>query len=153
MFCKKGVLRNFAKFTGKHLCQSLFFNKVAGLKPATLLKKRLWCRCFLVTFVKFLRKLFLTEHLRWLVFQETSRTIFYSNVFLKVIKFPLFLYQWSVLFNFKGGHTLTTMKNWWYRWPCKIRIFLRLYHTLSSIFNILLATACERFFWFQYSSS
>ena len=28
VFCKKGVLRNFAKFTGKHLCQSLFFNKV-----------------------------------------------------------------------------------------------------------------------------
>ena len=25
---KKGALRNFAKFTGKHLCQSLFFNKV-----------------------------------------------------------------------------------------------------------------------------
>ena len=23
---KKGVLRNFAKFSGKHLCQSLFFN-------------------------------------------------------------------------------------------------------------------------------
>ena len=32
VFCKKGVLRNFAKFTGKHLCQSLFFNKVAGLE-------------------------------------------------------------------------------------------------------------------------
>ena len=30
VFCEKGVLRNFAKFTGKHLCQSLFFNKVAG---------------------------------------------------------------------------------------------------------------------------
>ena len=28
MFCKKGVLRKFTKFTGKHLCQSLFFNKV-----------------------------------------------------------------------------------------------------------------------------
>ena len=27
---KKGVLKNFAKFTGKHLRQSLFFNKVAG---------------------------------------------------------------------------------------------------------------------------
>ena len=26
--CRKGVLRNFAKFTGKHLCQSLFFNKL-----------------------------------------------------------------------------------------------------------------------------
>ena len=28
---KKGVLKNFAKITGKHLCQSLFYNKVAGL--------------------------------------------------------------------------------------------------------------------------
>ena len=35
---RKGVLRNFAKFTGKHLCQNLFFNKVTGLRPATLLK-------------------------------------------------------------------------------------------------------------------
>ena len=30
VFCKEGVLRNFSKFTGKHLWQSLFFNKVAG---------------------------------------------------------------------------------------------------------------------------
>ena len=37
MFCKKAVLRNFAKFTGKHLCQGPLFNKVAGLRPATLL--------------------------------------------------------------------------------------------------------------------
>ena len=35
MFCKKGILRNFAKFAGKHLCQSLVFNKVAGLRPST----------------------------------------------------------------------------------------------------------------------
>ena len=33
---RKVVLRNFGKFTGKHLCQSLFFNKVAGLRPANL---------------------------------------------------------------------------------------------------------------------
>ena len=32
MLCKKAVLRNFAKFTGKHMCQSLVFNKVAGLR-------------------------------------------------------------------------------------------------------------------------
>ena len=63
MFCKKVVLRNFTKFKGKHLCQSLLFNKVSGLffdkvegiRPATLLKKRLWRRCFHVNFVKFLR--------------------------------------------------------------------------------------------------
>ena len=29
---KKGVVGNFTKFTGKHLCRSLFFNKVAGLR-------------------------------------------------------------------------------------------------------------------------
>ena len=28
VFCKKCVLRNFAKFAEKHLCQSLFFNQV-----------------------------------------------------------------------------------------------------------------------------
>ena len=33
---KKGVLKNFSKFTGKHMCQGLFFNKVAGLRTATL---------------------------------------------------------------------------------------------------------------------
>ena len=28
VFCKKAVLRNFTKFTGKHLCQSLFLIKL-----------------------------------------------------------------------------------------------------------------------------
>ena len=32
VFGKKVVLRNFAKFTRKHLCQNLFFNKAAGLR-------------------------------------------------------------------------------------------------------------------------
>ena len=38
-FVKKGVSKKFVKFTGKHLCWSLFLNKVAGLKSATLLKR------------------------------------------------------------------------------------------------------------------
>ena len=55
-----GVLKNFTKFSGKHLCQSLFFNKVAGLRPATLLKKRLLsCK-----FCEIFKNTFLTEHLR-----------------------------------------------------------------------------------------
>ena len=61
----KGVLKNFTKFTGKHLCQSVFFNKETLLK--TLLKKRLWHRCFPVDFEKFLRTPFFIEHLWWLV--------------------------------------------------------------------------------------
>ena len=59
VFCKKGVLRNFAKYTGKQLCQRLFFDKVAGLRPVTLLKKSLRHKCFPVNFAKFPRTPFL----------------------------------------------------------------------------------------------
>ena len=31
-YLKQGVLKNFAKFTGKYLCLRLFYNKVAGLR-------------------------------------------------------------------------------------------------------------------------
>ena len=65
VFRKKGILRNFAKLTGKHLCKSLFFNK--DPRPATLLKKRLWHRCFPLNFVKFLRTSFFIEHFWWLL--------------------------------------------------------------------------------------
>ena len=54
MFCKESVLRNFTKFTGKHLRQSLFFNKVAGLRSATLLKKRVFSCEFLRNFWEYL---------------------------------------------------------------------------------------------------
>ena len=48
VFYKKDVLKNFAKFTRKHLCLSLFFNKVAAfiLQPSG---------CFPENFAKFLR--------------------------------------------------------------------------------------------------
>ena len=46
---KKGVLKNFAKITGKHVCQSLFFNKVAGLRMWTL------TQVFSCEFAKFLK--------------------------------------------------------------------------------------------------
>ena len=55
VFYKKDGLENFAKCTGKYLCQSLFFNKLAELRPAILLKKGLWHKCFSVNFAKFLR--------------------------------------------------------------------------------------------------
>ena len=37
------------------------------MRPATLLKKRLWHRCFPVNFAKFIKTRFLTEHRRWLL--------------------------------------------------------------------------------------
>ena len=50
---KKGVLKNFAKFTGQHLRQSLYFNKFTCLRPATLSKKRLRHRRFPVNSANF----------------------------------------------------------------------------------------------------
>ena len=67
VFCEKAVLGNFAKFTGKYLYQSLFFNNIAGLRPVTLLTKRLWRRCFPVNFQNF------EEHLS---LQNTSNACF-----------------------------------------------------------------------------
>ena len=68
MFYKKSVLRNFVKFTGKHMCQSLFFNKVAGLRPANLLKRGTLAQVFSYEFCEiFSNTFFLTKHLRWLL--------------------------------------------------------------------------------------
>ena len=51
MFYKIVVLIDFAKFTGKHLCQCPFFNKIAGLSLQLP-----------VNFEKILRTAFLKEH-------------------------------------------------------------------------------------------
>ena len=55
MFHKKAVLKNFAIFTGRHLCWNLFFNKNAGLQGPSFIKKRLEHRCFFANIEKFLR--------------------------------------------------------------------------------------------------
>ena len=51
---KKGILKIFLKFTGKHLCPRLY-----------------WHRCFSVSLRNFKNTFFLTEHLRWLLLENT----------------------------------------------------------------------------------
>ena len=62
LFCKKGVLRDFAKLTEKHVCQRLFINKVAGQSTGASRE-----------FAKFWRIPFLTEHLWWLLLVLQNR--------------------------------------------------------------------------------
>ena len=59
---KKGVLGNFAKFTGKHLCESLFFNKVAGF-DLQYFKKETLAQVFSSEFCKISINAFFTESL------------------------------------------------------------------------------------------
>ena len=50
VFCEKGVLRNFTKFTEKHLCQSLFFNKVEKKEILAQVFSCEFCKIFKNTF-------------------------------------------------------------------------------------------------------
>ena len=92
---RKGLLRNFTKFTGKHLYQSLFCSLLIRPKvwlncqkrnvkfvSATLLKERLWHRCFPVNFVKFLRTPIL---------QNTSERCSVKKVGLNTSRMKVFL--------------------------------------------------------------
>ena len=63
------VLKNVTKFTGKKVCQSLFFNKVAGLRPAALLKKETLAQVFSCEFCDIFKNTFF--HRRPLVAAST----------------------------------------------------------------------------------
>ena len=60
--CEKDFHENFEKFTWKHLCQGLFFNKVAS-GACNFNKNRLWHRCFPLNIAKFLGTRLSKEHL------------------------------------------------------------------------------------------
>ena len=77
-----GVLKNFAIFTGKHLCWSLFLIKLQVL-ACDFIKKRLQHRCFPVTIAKFLGAAFFKEHLQWLL-KHHPNSISRIYMFLKV---------------------------------------------------------------------
>ena len=63
VLCKKRCFRNFEKFTRKHLCQSLFFNNVAGPRSAILLKKETLAQVFSCEYCKIPKNTFFKEHL------------------------------------------------------------------------------------------
>ena len=73
-FVRRGVLRNFAKFTGKHLSESLFFNKVADLKPkaCNFIEKETLAQVLSCEFCKISINSFFTEHVR----EETASILF-----------------------------------------------------------------------------
>ena len=57
-----------------------------SLRPATLLKKGLWHRCFPVNFVKFLRTPFFTDYL-WMTAFTNLNTIYHIHRFSNHLKF------------------------------------------------------------------
>ena len=80
---KKGALKNLARFAGKHMCWGLFFNKVASLRPTTLLKKRLQHRGFPVNFAKFFGTSVLLKTSTRLLLPFIHRDVFRSQSNIK----------------------------------------------------------------------
>ena len=93
---KKDIFKNFAKFTWKYPCQSLFFNRVAGLRPETLFKKRLWNIYFTVNFATFLRTPFLKNTVRG-YFCLASKSLSYA--FALLLKRKVFNPSYSTIQN------------------------------------------------------
>ena len=59
---KQGVLGNFAKFTGKHLRQSLFFNKLVGA-ASNFIKKETLAQVFSCETYEISKNIFFKEQL------------------------------------------------------------------------------------------
>ena len=83
MLYKETVLKNFAIFKGRHLCWSLFFNKVAGLQACNLIKKRLQHSCFPVKIANFLKTSILKNIYKWVLlsFRKTFKKLFLVTFF------------------------------------------------------------------------
>ena len=103
---KKGVLRNFTNFTGKHLFQSLSFNKVAGLRSATLLKKRLWPKA-----CNFIKKETLAQVFSCEFYEISKSTFSYRTplVAASVLGHVFFMVHANVKFH---GYSNSTSKIW-----------------------------------------
>ena len=83
-----------ASITRLYHLHSLKYSETAT-RPATLLKKRLWHRCFNVNFVKFLRTSFFIEHLWWLLLLMLLifyATTYFHATYLLVINSPPILF-------------------------------------------------------------
>ena len=66
VFCKKGALKNFGKFTGKYMYWSLFLLK---LQAWNLIKQRPQCKCFLWVVRNFIEHTFC----KWLLLVNCSK--------------------------------------------------------------------------------
>ena len=61
---KNGILRNFSKFTGKHVCQSLFFLVKLQAEACNFIKGETLALMFYFEFFEISKNTFFIEHLR-----------------------------------------------------------------------------------------
>ena len=79
VFCKRGVLRNFTKFTGKHLCWSPFLIQLEVMKDCSFNKKGNPTQVFSCEYHKVFKNSFFMEHLWWLLLNMVEEFLRISN--------------------------------------------------------------------------
>ena len=136
VLCEKDVLRNFKKFIGKHLCQSLFLNKVAGLRPANLLTHRLYHRCFPVNIMNFLRTPFHIEHLWWLLL--SFRVVFEERTYvtLPLTKPWVFIVSFYWILSLISISGSTSVTEFYHRILVNKNLFIQETLSVSYLLNI-----------------
>ena len=94
---KKVFLKN-SQNSQENTCARVSFLiklQTLGVRPATLLKKRLWHRCFPGSFAKVLKITFLTEHLWWLHLNLRYIYWYIDSFCYSLFTFLLFDYEYS----------------------------------------------------------
>ena len=116
---RKGVLRNLAKFTRKHLRQSLFFNKFACLRPkaCNFIEKEILPQVLSCEFCQISKNTFFTEPLSATTSAVCKNMIlrsfffFKNNLLGKALKPPLFCspFFWLKTYFFNEKKILITV--------------------------------------------
>ena len=120
------VIKTYSFVSPEAATRGVLYEKVfleisrSCLRPATLLKKRLWHKCFPVNFVKFLRRSFLQStsggvvllvfltsfgNLAWKVVNDYSITTNRKTKVRLNIQYNSKLYYYSILFNIIPNYT------------------------------------------------
>ena len=131
---RKGVLRNFAKFTGKHLCQSLLFNNVPG--PCNFIKKETLAQVFSCEFCEISKNTFFTEHIWQLLlflslsvvpllvlfnFYYRAKWVLYLQALVAFIYFILMIFVKKLKCFLSFFYNLLPPRHWWFHYKniCK----------------------------------
>ena len=101
MFFKKDAFKNFAKFTGKQLCQSIVLKTLqASVSACNFIKKETLAQVFSCEFCEIFKSTFFIEHLRWLLLNNVVWT---DNVllvfFLELFHLVYLLHKVPVMFS------------------------------------------------------
>ena len=127
VFCKKGVLRNFAKFTGKHLCQSLFLIKLQA-SVLNFVKKETLSQVFSCKFYEISKNINFIEHLWWLLlyvhrflYKNLDQSSNLNNLFWAcIVTFDWFIFLLPVCFNADFNRSSSVVLSSGYKFTTKI---------------------------------